>query len=94
MRGVCLRGKARGNPNMVIIALIRLVCALRPKSFNSLSRPFTAARVPSLLQATFISMWFILIMIDFMFLDDKYFIFEPDIKVRSTTSHHLPGLGG
>lgn len=44
--------------------------------------------------ATITGMFAILVMVDFMFLDDGSFVFEPDIKVRSGMLWPLNGGGG
>lgn len=50
------------------------------------TRPDTTTRIRMLfLQATFAMMFSVLIMIDFMFLDDSAFVYEPDVKVRMYT---------
>jgi len=37
-------------------------------------------------QATFGTMFSVLIMVDFMFLDDSAFIYDPDVKVRCSVA--------
>lgn len=52
-------------------------------SFEYASNPHTLTHTAARnLQATFGTMFSVIIMVDFMFLDDSAFIFDPDVKVR------------
>lgn len=48
--------------------------------------PPTPTTHPPAVQATFGTMFSVLIMVDFMFLDDSAFIYDPDVKVRCSVA--------